>query len=197
MLAMQYQITLPADYDMGIIRARVARAGSGLDGYQGLGLKAYLIRESGVDASPVNQYAPFYLWADSAGAASFLWAGDGFHRIVSDFGRPVVQTWVGGGSLPGAATAAEPLFAERVVAPIEADADPAFAGERLQARIATIAADPVVHSVAYGIDPRTWQSVVFTLFVTHPEAWTGELYQVLHLSAPEQPALPQRVTRRL
>jgi hypothetical protein len=61
MHAMQYEITLPADYDMEIIRERVATRGAALDDFAGLGLKAYLIRERGVDGSPVNQYAPFYL----------------------------------------------------------------------------------------------------------------------------------------
>jgi hypothetical protein len=45
MIAMQYQINLPADYDMGIIRTRVARTGHLLDHYPGLGVKAFLIRE--------------------------------------------------------------------------------------------------------------------------------------------------------
>lgn len=58
MHALQYEITLPAGYDMGIIRDRVARRGHLLDDWGGLGLKAYLIRERGLRGSPVNQYAP-------------------------------------------------------------------------------------------------------------------------------------------
>ena len=41
MLAMQYRISLPADYDMAVIRDRVARNGQVLDDYEGLGQKAY------------------------------------------------------------------------------------------------------------------------------------------------------------
>ena len=73
MQAMQYEITLPADYDMAIIRDRVATKGTMTDDFQGLGLKAYAIRERGVDGSAVNQYAPFYLWASIDGMNSFLW----------------------------------------------------------------------------------------------------------------------------
>ncbi|SCD81378.1 protein of unknown function, partial [Streptomyces sp. SolWspMP-sol7th] len=58
MHAKQYEITLPADYDMGVIRRRVAVGGHVLDDRPGLGLKAYVIRERGVEGSPVNQYAP-------------------------------------------------------------------------------------------------------------------------------------------
>ncbi|MEV7966178.1 DUF4865 family protein [Sphaerisporangium sp. NPDC088356] len=58
---MQYEITLPADYDMAIIRHRVATKGTALDGFRGLGLKAYAIRQRGFGGSPVNQYVPSYL----------------------------------------------------------------------------------------------------------------------------------------
>jgi hypothetical protein len=51
MYASQYELTLPADYDMGVIRDRVARGGRLLDDRAGLGLKAYLIRERGVNGS--------------------------------------------------------------------------------------------------------------------------------------------------
>lgn len=71
MHAMQYEITLPADYDMGIVHERVAARGRLLDAFPGLGLKAYLVRERGAD-SPVNQYAPFYLWVTPEGMNSFL-----------------------------------------------------------------------------------------------------------------------------
>ena len=72
MYAMQYEITLPAAYDMALIRHRVATKGPLLDGFAGVGLRAYLIRERGRDGSPVNQYAPFYLWADTDGMGRFL-----------------------------------------------------------------------------------------------------------------------------
>ena len=95
MYAMQYEIPLPADYDMAIIRQRVATKGPLLDTMPGLGLKAYLIRERGKDNSPVNLYAPFYPWASIEGMNSFLWGGGGFGGIVASFGRPAVQHWTG------------------------------------------------------------------------------------------------------
>lgn len=77
MQAMQYEITLPADYDMGIIHRRVAEKGRLTDEFPGLAMKAYLVRERGVAGSPVNQYAPFYLWNTATGMNAFLW-GPGF-----------------------------------------------------------------------------------------------------------------------
>ena len=45
MYAMQYQVGLPADYNMQIIRDRVKKTGHLMDGFAGLEFKAYLIRE--------------------------------------------------------------------------------------------------------------------------------------------------------
>lgn len=94
MHAMQYALTLPADYEMDVIRARVARIGHVLDDWEGLGLKAYLMRERGVNGSPVNQYAPFYLWNTVEGMNTFLWGG-AFQGLSDDFGRPSVRQWTG------------------------------------------------------------------------------------------------------
>ena len=64
MYAMQYEIALPADYDMDIIRERVRTTGHLMDGFPGLEFKAFLIREKAKGASE-NSYAPFYVWRDT------------------------------------------------------------------------------------------------------------------------------------
>ena len=143
MHAQQYEITLPAGYDMGIIRDRVARRGHLLDDWGGLGLKAYLIRERGLRGSPVNQYAPFYLWNTVDGMNSFLWGG-GFQGVSDDFGRPSAED----GALCAAAA----------------------------------------------VDTSRWELVHFSLW----ERWErdtpkadGEVFEVLHLSAPGRDRLPR------
>ncbi|BDZ44325.1 DUF4865 family protein [Naasia aerilata] len=197
MLAMQYEITLPADYDMGIIRRRVERGGPILDAYPGLGLKAFLAREKGVGGSPVNQYAPFYLWEDSAAAASFLWAGDGFGNIVRDFGRPAVQTWIGGAFRRGPAYGTTPSHAVRTPRLLDRDADPTEAAAATADALAARESEPGLHSIAYGIDPQSWEFVLFALHIERPAAVDGDLFQVLHLSAPGIDRLPGEVRRRL
>ena len=112
MKAMRYEIALPADYDMGIIRSRVATRGSRTDAFGGLGLKAYCIREKGVRGSAVNQYAPFYLWATAAGMNDFLF-GPGFAGLSNDFGRPAVRHWVGLAYVQGVAFHDTPQAASR------------------------------------------------------------------------------------
>jgi hypothetical protein len=94
MLTMQYRITLPADYDMDIIRKRIAERGHLTDDFPRLAFKAYLYADrNGPDAAVrENRYAPFYLWHDTEGMNAFL-GGAGFAGVVASFGRPVVRTW--------------------------------------------------------------------------------------------------------
>jgi hypothetical protein len=189
---MNYRITLPADYDMGIIRHRVATRGHALDDFPGLGLKAYLIKERGVAGSAVNQYAPFYLWRTAEGMNSFLW-GPGFRGLVADFGRPVVEHWTGLAFRPGPAVAAEPLAAVRRAELLAPGEDPADAVARAVDELAAEAARPGVHSAAVVIDPRHWELVRFTLWEPEPtqvpEEPGAERCRVLHLSRPGLDAL--------
>ena len=121
---MQYAITLPADYDMKIIRDRVAKRGHLLDQFPGLHTKAYLILERGVDGSPINQYAPFYCWNAIDGMTKFLCGGGGFSGVVDSFGRPEVQHWAGLVYEDGPAKNAVPLIATRYTEMIPEHKDP-------------------------------------------------------------------------
>ncbi|MEV8585525.1 DUF4865 family protein [Streptomyces sp. NPDC051180] len=188
MHAMQYEITLPADYDMEIIRERVATRGHLLDSFPGLGLKAYLVRER-EDGSPVNQYAPFYLWTAPEGMNAFLW-GPGFQGIVNDFGRPAVRHWAGLSYEEGPASASAPGTATRRRTPLGEAVPPgeavahAVAGHAREAR-----RDGVVASVL-AVDPHHWELLSFTLWAdAEAPADEGERFRVLHLSTPERARL--------
>jgi len=91
MLAMQYSFTLPADYDMEIIRRRITAKGPLIDGLPGLGFKAYIYALRGVHGRE-NLYVPFYLWHESEAMGRFF-AGDIFSGVTSSFGWPSVKVW--------------------------------------------------------------------------------------------------------
>jgi hypothetical protein len=181
MYASQYEITLPADYDMDIIRTRVANFGHVLDEREGLGLKAYLVRDRG-SGSPVNQYAPFYLWHDTGAMAHFLFGGGGFQNIIRDFGRPTVRHWTGLAAVAGPARDAPPATASRHLEPLDGDVGPAI--EALNA----LRDNDNVHTAALAVDPHHWELVRFVLWRGEPEE--GTRYEVRHLSAPGLDLLP-------
>ncbi|MGP4085868.1 DUF4865 family protein [Streptomyces sp. KR55] len=189
MHAMQYEITMPADYDMGIIRRRVANRGHLLDDWQGLGFKAYLMRERGVHGSPVNQYAPFYLWNTVAGMNAFLWGGP-FQGIVDDFGRPSVRQWSGLAYAEGsdAHSPARVAVRRRQQVPddgllAEAMAEAARETERLADEDGAVLA-------AAAVDTSRWELIHFSLWGNDTPKADGDVYEVLHMSAPGRDRLP-------
>jgi len=197
--ASQYEITLPADYDMQIIRTRVAVGGHVLDDRAGLGLKAYVIRERGVAGSPVNQYAPFYLWNDTGQMARFLLGGGGFQNIVRDFGRPTARQWVGVACFAGPGRATAPATASRRLTPVPVDPDPERTGlglsalvERETEQLRQLARRDGVHTAALAVDTHHWQLLRFVLWAdtSAPDDDATERYEVLHLSAPGLADLP-------
>lgn len=188
MHAMQYVIRLPADYDMGVIRERVARKAHLLDRWEGLGFKVFLVRERGIQGSPVNEYAPFYLWNTVTGMNSFLWGG-AFQVIPDDFGRPSVRQWTGLAYEEGGAAGSPARTAVLRRRPVP-DGVP-LTGVREEAARETgrsAGADGAVLAAAV-VDTSRWELVHFSLWEHDTPAADGDVYEVLHMSAPERDRL--------
>lgn len=186
MLAMQYSFTLPADYDMRIIRRRIADKGHLLDDFPGLAFKAYLYALRDDDALPGadNQYAPFYLWRHVEGMNAFL--GDaGFAGLCRDFGRPPVRTWV-----PWQVQWDDDLrdarCASRDTTALPAHVAP---GEQMEAEAESVRKDRAAGALAAvtACDYARWQWVRLRLWPElHPglAAPARQLYRVGHVSQP-------------
>ena len=183
MHAMQYDISLPADYDMGVIRRRVADRGHLLDQWEGLGLKAYLMRERGDQGSPVNQYAPFYLWNTVEGMNSFLWGG-GFQGLSDDFGRPSVRQWTGLAYEEGGAVGSRARVAVRRRQPVPDGVESGAFTADAAAESRRLAGEDGALLAAVAVDTSRWELVHFSLWAHDTPKAEGDLFQVLHLSAP-------------
>lgn len=85
MIAMQYKIFLPDDFEMDNIRQRVKNNGYKTDGFQDLMFKAYLIKEKDGTSESRNEYSPLYLWKDSGGMNKFIFEGF-YNNILQSFG---------------------------------------------------------------------------------------------------------------
>ncbi|MGY1651042.1 DUF4865 family protein [Geodermatophilus sp. SYSU D01119] len=185
---MQYEIGLPADFDMGVIEHRVATRGAATDDFPHLGVKAYAVRRAGRHGSPVNAYAPFYLWRDPAGLDAFLYGP--FRAIVADFGRPPVRSWIGASFDRGPAFPEVPVFATREVRALPADAAP---GEAVAREVAAPAPeDGRWHSRAVAVDPSRWELVRYVLWSAVPGDVPAGVtpFDVLHASTPHLADLP-------
>lgn len=188
MHAMQYEITLPADYDVKIIRNRVAAKGPILDSLPDLGVKAYLLRERGVDGSLINQYAPFYLWTTVDGMNNFLFGG-GFGGIVDSFGRPSVLQWSGIAFAYGPDRDGEAHLATRRIRSIHGDTEATGTIDAAIGELRERSTVRGVHSTALALDTRTWELVDFTLWTEATAATDGIRYEVLYLSTPHMTQL--------
>lgn len=86
MLAMQYSVRLPKEYDLDKVNDRVSMRGPMFAGYPGLAHKFYLYDQE------ENIYAPLYIWDNGQAAQNFL-MNNLFGDVVQDFGRPRVRSW--------------------------------------------------------------------------------------------------------
>lgn len=183
MMAMQYSFTVPADYDMSIIDRRIRDKGPMLDGFPGLGFKAYLSARKGEFGSRENLYAPFYLWQQPYGASDFL-TGPGFEGLTQSFGWPRVKTWIVWHAETEPALADAKFAAEEVIAiePYSALAD-IRDEEARRAQRETRQADVLASVSAF--EPTSWTLVRFSLRRSAPLiAGSSQIYRVGHVSLP-------------
>lgn len=183
MIAMQYSFTLPADYDMAIIRRRIVEKGPLLDHFDGLLMKAYLYAERGTHG-PENLYAPFYVWRDSEAMQRFLGSA-GFAHATRDFGWPSIRCWpVWNAHLPAQVRHARSASREILTIPPHASLDTLRrdAHDALQHE-----AERQACAGVNAFEPTHWTQVRLRLFEDSPPAAPNgqrQWYAVGHVSQP-------------
>jgi len=186
MIANQYTIKLPADYDMEIIRRRVADTGHRFDDWPGLAFKAFLISERSAGAT-ANRYAPFYVWNNADGLNEFLY-GSGFAGLCESFGRPQIEHWIALATTTGPGEQARTATREDRAIP---DSDLQQFRNAEQAWLRQAADDEHgLYAAVVAVDPYRWSAVRFALWATpaHQPRADHVNYEVLHLSKPDRPA---------
>jgi hypothetical protein len=182
MLAMQYSIALPPDYDAVAIRERVAARRGLFDAHAGLVHKSFLYNDQ------VKLYAPFYVWQDAQAARNFL-LDDLFHGVVETFNRHRVRSWytvhMGYGN-----KAVHAQYARRevdIIAP-EDKLQKYLLEEKAHQEELLKHPNCYMHLIAFDAD--RWEIVRFSLWKDKPSAATpaGDAFQeyaVLHVSEPD------------
>lgn len=165
-----------------IIRDRVRTTGNVMDGFAGLGFKAYLIQERAKGA-PQNAYAPFYVWRDIDGMRKFCWGELGYSAIVRDFGRQPIQDWTIHQLVDGPADSADAHSLTIATLPLPAGATPAHGLEAITKEFLASATDDTVALVT-AVDVTTWNVIRVELSSRGADqiAVGAVSYEVLHVS---------------
>lgn len=168
MNAMQYKITLPNDYDMQIIRNRVAENGMKTDGFEGLALKAYLI----IDQKERKEYAPFYLWEHTEGMNRFIFEGF-YDNILTSFGWQHINI-----TIPLWTEISTKIKEARYV--IEIEQDIKHTNNMQKPHYSLPHLECLGKAIVY--NPDKWKYVEFYFVNEQLEALEYNIYEVLHIS---------------
>ena len=183
MISMQYNISLPSDYDMEIIKDRVKENGKKTDGFPDLNMKAYLIAEKGKFNNYENQYAPFYLWEKEDGMNQFLLGGP-FNNIINSFGRPKVNNWVVLDEYINKSD--EPQFAVVQIIPISVTSDLITMCSDEKENFLKVIGDAATKAYITAYNPLTWEICRFymstDLAMIQQMAKGSLIYEVYHIS---------------
>lgn len=178
MIATQYKISLPADYDMEIIRERVRINGHKTDGFKDLKFKLYLITEKGLNGNLQNSYCPLYLWESNEGLNEFLFNGY-YDNILRSFGWQRVEVGI---PLFDTTTAkiAEAKYCLQTTYTIKPQESLTNVSEYIHEHIPKIAEAEYV--VIY--NPEKWQydMVYFLNDLELITDFNGVVYNILHVS---------------
>lgn len=162
MLAMQYSISLPTDYDMRSIRDPVAKRGPTYDMLGHLGFKAFLITEKGerwksgeqlcaiLHLAGATRHARFLVWRQVQRAYRVCWPASRKVWAIIDVGAG------NSSQRPTYATHELVHLAPRSILYALRSAELAAQRETLQL--------PLVHARAVAFDPSTWTLVRLTLW---------------------------------
>ena len=178
MIATQYKITLPSDYDMNIIKDRVRINGHKTDGFEGLKFKLYLVTEKGINNNLQNSYCPLYLWKDSNGLNKFLFNGF-YDNIIRSFGWQRVNV-----GIPLIDTTSSRINENKYLYQITRKIQPQESLNNLKDKIAK--SIPIINCTEYIViyNPDKWEYNVFYFLsdLNSLKEMDGVIYNILHVS---------------
>ena len=173
MISMQYKISLPDNYNMNIIRKRVADNGHKTDGFQDLIFKAYLISEKKGSFKNSNEYSPLYIWKNNEGMNKFIFNGY-YDNILSSFGWQKINI-----GIPITCCLGKDFHSSKFTVEIEHEITPT---KKMKAIKFSFDKDNCTGKVLI-YNPYKWKYVEYYFYKNVPNKKTvGKIYKILHLS---------------
>jgi hypothetical protein len=188
MIIVHYAHRLPANYDIGLIRARAKERGPLWDATPELYFKGFLLRENGRYGAIANNYSSLYLWRQDEAFRDFL-VGGRYKTVTDSFGRAEIETSFALDARKGNGRDARFAYIEELTIPLDAELTGVFATEvernrEIADRAGTVAA-------AVGVDARNWKLTRILVSEQEPNgSEAGTSYEVLHLARPLLDTLP-------
>jgi hypothetical protein len=182
MLAMQYSIHLPVNFDAALIHKRVNERKGFFDDHPGLAHKSFLYNEAD------KVYAPFYVWQDVDSAREFL-LDDLFQGVTDTFSRHRVRSWFVIDMAYGNRDL-KPTFAQRGVDIIPPEASLKRYVKREQELQSDLLKNPDLYMHLVALDAACWEILHFSLWkdkasALHLSSDSYLTYEVLHVTAPK------------
>ncbi|MGG7178340.1 DUF4865 family protein [Clostridium paraputrificum] len=178
MIATQYKIILPSNYDMNIIKDRVKNNGYKTDGFEDLKFKFYLITEKGENNNLQNSYCPLYIWKDSNGLNKFLF--DGFYdNIITSFGWQQVNV-----EIPLIDTTTGNFKGTKYIFELTKEINPQESLKNVKYKIEKDMPkfDNTEYIVIYNPDKWKYSIVYFIDDLSKVRSEKGVVYNILHIS---------------
>lgn len=182
MLAMQYSVPLPVNYDADKIRERVNTRRALFDEHAGL------VHKSFIYSAEDHLYAPFYVWKDAGEAQAFL-LDELFKGVIETFSRRRVRSWIVL-SLRYGDKVITPTYARHEIDPIAPEVRlNEWAEQERQAQAAQLNTHPGLYMHLIALDADRWEVLRYSLWESResaPKPGTDcyQGYDVLHVSEP-------------
>ena len=163
MLAMQYSVRLPQDFDTAQIHKHVAARSSLFDGCPGLRHKFYLYDPE------EHVYAPFYIWENAQFAQEFL-LDKLFNGVIETFGRPRVRSWQIISFDYGPAHGKTPTFLSSAVDKVPAGRPVGEFMRKEKEHHQEMLETPGLYAHMVLLDPDRWEKGLFSLWHRQQDA---------------------------
>lgn len=182
MIIAHYAHRLPANHDIGLIRARARERGPLWDAVPELYFKGFLLREAGRHGAIANNYSSLYLWRHDEAFREFLVSGR-YKVVTESFGRAEIQTRFALDARKGIGREARFAYREDHAIPLDADLTAVFAREIELNR--ALANRPGTVAATIGVDTANWTLTRVLLSEQEPSGnEEGTSYEILHLARP-------------